>query len=44
MNPISYNTYLKFYRIIKKTEEEAKAAARVEMQRQHKFIRGKKHE
>jgi len=39
MNPISYNTYLKFYRIFM-SEDKARAAARKSMADQHKFIRG----
>ena len=39
MNPISYNTYLKFFRAFM-TEDKARAAARDMMEKQHKFIRG----
>jgi hypothetical protein len=44
MNPISYNTYLKFYRGMfhgqPDAEEKAQTAARKSMADQHKFIRG----
>lgn len=39
MKPISYNTYLKFYRAFM-SEDKARAAAREMMAKQHKFIRG----
>ena len=42
MNPISHNTYLKFYRSFLKTEKEARAAAKKSMAQQHLFIRGEK--
>ena len=40
---ISFNTLLKFYRIIM-PEKQAREAARNYMQQQHKFYRGPKHD